>query len=172
MLPSLSYFSIDTEQNIGYGESGYLQGETMKLINKSANEMFYETNDAAGFDIKSNEDGVLSPGDYKLFKTGLFLDLSAKTANEFAHIRDALLILPRSGLAFKHGVTVLNSPGLIDQGYPGEIGVLLINHGKVPFEVKVGDRIAQGVFTDVYVTFGDIKHKDIERAGGFGSTGN
>jgi dUTP pyrophosphatase len=144
----------------------------MKLINNSANEMFYETDDSAGFDIKSNEDGVLQPGEYKLFKTGLFLDLSAKVTGGNEHIRDALLILPRSGLAFKHGVTVLNSPGLIDQAYPGEIGVLLINHGKLPFEVKVGDRIAQGVITDVYVTYGgDIKHKAIKRAGGFGSTG-
>lgn len=140
----------------------------LSIKNTSNNEVLYSTNDSAGFDIPSNENGFLEPGEYKLFKTGLFLNLDDQKADDT--IRDVLYIMPRSGLALKFGITVLNSPGVIDSKYPGEIGVILINHGKARFEVKIGDRIAQGVLSDVLVSYGDIKHKADVRLGGFGST--
>ena len=77
---------------------------------------------------------VLQPGAYQLIPTGLFAALPVGTE---------LQVRPRSGLAFKHGITVLNAPGTIDADYRGEIGVLLINHGTQPFTIENGERIAQ-----------------------------
>lgn len=119
----------------------------------------------AGMDLCSCEEISLQPGEYKLIHTGLTLSLPKGTE---AQIR------PRSGLAFKHGVTVLNAPGTIDVGYRGEIGVLLINHGKEPFEITPGMRIAQMVFASVLrVECQEAEViSDSERGtGGFGSTG-
>jgi dUTP pyrophosphatase len=91
-------------------------------------------------DLRANLDQpvLLAPGQRALIPTGLFIELPDGTE---AQIR------PRSGLAFKHGITVLNSPGTIDADYRGEVGVLLINLGQEPFEVKDGERIAQMVIS-------------------------
>lgn len=87
-----------------------------------------------GYDIYAAAPAVLLPGDWSVVQSGIALALPPMVAG---------LVLPRSGLAAKLGVTVLNAPGLIDCGYRGEIGVVLINHGDEPFHVGVGDRIAQ-----------------------------
>jgi dUTP pyrophosphatase len=118
-------------------------------------------------DLRANLDKsiLLEPGQYALVPTGLFLELPEGTE---AQVR------PRSGLAFKHGITVLNSPGTIDADYRGEVGVLLINHGQVAFEVKDGERIAQLVIARyLRVCFEEVPDlRASERgAGGFGHTG-
>ena len=107
----------------------------------------------------------MAPGERALIKTGLFLELPEGTE---AQVR------PRSGLAFKHGVTVLNSPGTIDADYRGEVGVILINHGHEPFEVKDGERVAQLVIARYErVAFAEVVDlSSSERGeGGFGHTG-
>lgn len=119
----------------------------------------------AGMDIRSVEALVIPVGKRALVHTGLVVNLPP--AYE-AQVR------PRSGLALKNGVTVLNTPGTIDAGYRGEIGVILINLGENDFEVKVGDRIAQLVIAPVtqptIVEATEIDETD-RGAGGFGSTG-
>ena len=110
---------------------------TLKVINKSKHELpHYATALAAGLDLKANitEPIVLKPLQRQLVSTGLFIELPAGYE---AQIR------PRSGLAFKNGITVLNSPGTIDADYRGEIKVLLINFSDVEFEINTGERIAQ-----------------------------
>jgi dUTP pyrophosphatase len=96
----------------------------------------YSTSDSAGMDLRANLSTpvTLQPGERALIPTGLHLALPAGFE---AQVR------PRSGLAFKHGVTVLNSPGTIDADYRGDVGVILINHGQAPFTVEHGERIAQ-----------------------------
>ncbi|UOD34865.1 dUTP diphosphatase [Deferribacteraceae bacterium V6Fe1] len=125
----------------------------------------YATDGAAGADLKSAEDGVIKPGEVKLVKTGLFLEIPDGYEGQ---------VRPRSGLALKFGVTVLNSPGTIDSDYRGEVGVILINHGKENFSYKKGDRIAQLVFSKVikakFETAEQI-NSTARGAGGFGHTG-
>lgn len=119
----------------------------------------------AGLDLFSIEEKLLNPGDSALIKTGIKIELPEQTE---AQIR------PRSGLALKHGITVLNTPGTIDEGYRGEIGIILINHGKKDFLVEKNMKIAQMVVKPVwYVNVEEVKElSDTERAeGGFGSTG-
>ena len=127
----------------------------------------YATIASAGLDVRAKleQSIVLQPREWKLIPTGLFVALPVGTE---------LQVRPRSGLAFKHGVTVLNSPGTIDADYRGEIGVLLINHGTKPFTVEHGERIAQLVLA----RYEQIKRKETENlpasdrgTGGFGSTG-
>lgn len=119
----------------------------------------------AGMDVRSVEDAEIAPGSRALVHTGLVMILPRGYE---AQVR------PRSGLALKHGVTVLNTPGTIDEGYRGEVGVILANFGDAPFAVKRGDRIAQIVVAPV--TRAEIVETDevdgTERGGGgFGSTG-
>ncbi len=119
----------------------------------------------AGMDVRSVEDAEIAPGSRALVHTGLVMILPRGYE---AQVR------PRSGLALKHGVTVLNTPGTIDEGYRGEVGVILANFGDAPFVVKKGDRIAQVVVAPV--TRAEIVETDevdgTERGGGgFGSTG-
>jgi dUTP pyrophosphatase len=124
----------------------------------------YMTEGSAGCDIDSTEKHVLQPGERHLFSTGIYLEVPKGHECQ---------IRPRSGLAFKHGVTVLNSPGTIDCDYRGEVKVLLINHGQEPFEISIGDRIAQLVFAAVKqakFVKGDLSSTD-RSVGGFGSTG-
>ncbi len=140
----------------------------VKIINNSKHELpQYETEGSAGMDLRANleEEVVLKPLERKLIKTGLFIELPLGTE---AQIR------PRSGLAFKKGITVLNSPGTIDADYRGEIGVLLINLSNENFEVIDGERIAQMVIAKheqpellLVQELGDTQRG----AGGFGSTG-
>lgn len=118
-------------------------------------------------DLRANLEApiLLLPGQRALVTTGLFLELPEGTE---AQVR------PRSGLALKHGVTVLNTPGTIDADYRGEVGVILINHGQEPFEVKDGERIAQLVIARYErVNFTEVADLSVSErgAGGFGHTG-
>lgn len=140
----------------------------VKVINRSSNPLpGYETSHAAGMDLRADlrESVILNPGERKLIPTGLFIEIPEGLEGQ---------VRPRSGLAFKHGITVLNSPGTIDADYRGEVKVILINHSDQPFTIQNGDRIAQLVLA---------RHEQIEwlvaeelagtqrGAGGFGSTG-
>jgi dUTP pyrophosphatase len=119
----------------------------------------------AGMDIQACEGVTLVPGARALVKTGLSVEIPLGME---AQVR------PRSGLAFKHGVTVLNAPGTIDAGYRGEIGILLINHGSESFVVEPGMRIAQIVFAavaQVTVCVAETLGDTARGTGGFGSTG-
>lgn len=143
--------------------------EEIKIINKSNNKLpKYETPMSAGLDLAAYiPDGgsiVIAPGERRLIPTGLHIALPQGYE---AQIR------PRSGLALKKGITVLNSPGTIDADYRGEIGVLLINLGQEPFEIKGGDRIAQMVIAKhERIKFELVETLDeTERGeGGFGHT--
>ena len=119
----------------------------------------------AGMDVRSIEEVTLAPGARALIHTGLVLVLPPDAE---AQVR------PRSGLALKHGVTVLNTPGTIDAGYRGEVGVILINLGAEPFVVEKGMKIAQLVISRVtqadIVEVASVDETD-RGAGGFGSTG-
>ena len=119
----------------------------------------------AGMDVRSVDDVVIPPGRRALVHTGLVMQLPPCAE---AQVR------PRSGLALKHGVTVLNAPGTIDAGYRGEVGVILANFGDSDFEVKKGDRIAQLVVAPVtqpaVVEVDEVSSSD-RGDGGFGSTG-
>jgi dUTP pyrophosphatase len=137
----------------------------VKKLNKDAIIPAYHSVEAAGFDLHSIEDVLLKPGERKLIGTGLAFEI--ETGFE-------IQIRPRSGLAYKHGITVLNSPGTVDSDYRGEIKVLLINLGKEDFEIKKGDRIAQAVVAPVVqAEFEEVEElNDTKRgSGGFGSTG-
>lgn len=129
----------------------------------------HATPDAAGLDLRAAVPAdaplTLAPGGYALVPTGLQIALPEGTEGQ---------VRPRSGLAFKHGVTVLNSPGTIDSGYRGEVGVLLINHGPSPFVVTRGERIAQLVvarYVPVRFQRAHTLPETARGAGGFGSTG-
>ena len=119
----------------------------------------------AGLDVRSIEELTLAPGARALVHTGLVLMLPPDAE---AQVR------PRSGLALKHGVTVLNTPGTIDAGYRGEVGVILVNLGTEPFTVEKGMKIAQIVVSPVaqaeIVEVASVDETD-RGAGGFGSTG-
>ena len=121
--------------------------------------------DDAAFDLRSRVEVILAPGQYLPVPTGLFLALP--TGWE-AQVR------PRSGLACKAGITVLNSPGTIDAGYRGEVQVILINHSPIPFQISRGDRIAQMVIqqlSDAVLQPVATLDETARGAGGFGSTG-
>ena len=140
----------------------------INIINQSKHPLpAYETIESAGMDLRANlsEGLLLKSGERLLVPTGLFIALPEGYE---AQIR------PRSGLAFKHGITVLNSPGTIDADYRGEVKVLLINHGAEDFEIKDGERIAQMVIAaHARIEWNSVNElEETERgAGGFGSTG-
>jgi len=128
---------------------------------------FYATTHAAGADLRAAVDAdiIIEPGAHALIKTGFAMALPD---NYEAQIR------PRSGLALKHSITVLNSPGTIDADYRGEVGVILINHGREPFVVQRGDRIAQMIIAPfVQADFQQVGalSKTKRGSGGFGSSG-
>jgi len=129
----------------------------------------HETNFSAGLDLRAaveaDDPAVLGPGDRALLPTGLQIALPE---GHEAQIR------PRSGLAYRHGVTVLNSPGTIDADYRGEVKVLLINHGEETFTIERGTRIAQMVVARharVHWEERDALDETVRGSGGFGSTG-
>ena len=146
----------------------------VQIVNKSSNPLpTYSTEYSAGMDLRANlkndegNDEIISiaPGERALISTGLYIQLPYGYE---AQIR------PRSGLAVKYGITVLNTPGTIDADYRGEIGVCLINHGNDTFDVHHGDRIAQIVFAKIdQVQLIEVdKLDDTERGdSGFGHTG-
>jgi dUTP pyrophosphatase len=126
----------------------------------------YETAGAAGMDLRAAEAAVVQPGARHLIATGISIALPDGYE---AQVR------PRSGLAVKHGVTVLNSPGTIDCDYRGEVKVPLINHGDKPFEIVRGDRIAQMVIAPVTrATWFEVEalNSTTRGEGGFGSSGS
>jgi dUTP pyrophosphatase len=141
---------------------------TIKIVNQSNNPLpEYQTEQAAGMDLSAylSTEVVLQPLQRQLIPTGLFIELPQHTE---AQIR------PRSGLAFKHGITVLNSPGTIDADYRGEVKVLLINLSNESFTIKCGERIAQMVIAKVeQANLIEVEElTDSVRAdSGFGSTG-
>lgn len=120
----------------------------------------------AGMDLFANEEVELGPGQSRVVKTGISMELPPDTE---AQVR------PRSGLAAKYSVTVLNTPGTIDEGYRGEIGVIMINHGSAPFLIEKGMKIAQMLVKPVIrIELEEVDElSSTERgSGGFGSTGN
>jgi dUTP pyrophosphatase len=140
----------------------------IRIINKSKNNLpAYETLHAAGMDLRADlEDAVLlKPMARKLIPTGLYIELPEGFE---AQIR------PRSGLAFKHGIGIVNSPGTIDADYRGEIKVLLINFSDQDFEINTGDRIAQMIIAR-HETINwqqvEILNETLRGAGGYGHTG-
>jgi dUTP pyrophosphatase len=140
----------------------------VEIINKSKHKTpEYATPLSAGVDLRANieESIILKPLERTLVKTGLFIALPEGTE---AQVR------PRSGLAFKKGITVLNSPGTIDADYRGEIGVLLVNLSNNDFLIEDGERIAQLVIARHEVAiWEEVKElsETVRGAGGFGSTG-
>lgn len=141
----------------------------MKLLVEKINEKaaipFYAHEGDAGLDLFSVEEVTINPMERKLIHTGIRIQLPKNTE---AQIR------PRSGLALKHGITVLNTPGTIDEGYRGEIGIILINLGTKPFLVEENMKIAQMVVKPtITVEIEEVKELGITSRGegGFGSTG-
>jgi dUTP pyrophosphatase len=134
-------------------------------LNASAIVPYYSHVDDAGLDLFAIENKLILPGETKLIHTGIAIELPSGTE---AQIR------PRSGLALKHSLTVLNTPGTIDSGYRGEIGVILINHGKESFQVVQNMKIAQMVITHyIHADIEIVDELNVSMRGnnGFGSTG-
>jgi dUTP pyrophosphatase len=140
----------------------------VKIVNHSKHDLpKYETSASAGMDLRANLDETvrLKPLERKLIPTGLFMELPVGYE---AQVR------PRSGLALKKGITVLNSPGTIDADYRGEIRVILVNLSNESFEINDGDRIAQMVISShVQVQWEKVEvlNETQRGAGGFGHTG-
>lgn len=141
---------------------------TVQIINKSKHQTpSYETILSAGMDLRANisESLILKPLDRVIVKTGLFIALPAGLE---AQVR------PRSGLAAKRGITVLNSPGTVDADYRGEIGIILVNLSNEDFLIKDGERIAQLIIAKhEQITWKEVSILDKTERGedGFGSTG-
>jgi dUTP pyrophosphatase len=140
----------------------------IRIVNKSTNALpQYATSQSAGIDLRANlaEPVILKPMERKLIPTGLFIELPEGYE---AQIR------PRSGLALKHGITVLNTPGTIDADYRGEIGVILINLSTEDFKIEHGERICQMVIARheqaEWVQVEELNETE-RGAGGFGHTG-
>jgi dUTP pyrophosphatase len=140
----------------------------IKIINKSEHQLpEYETGASAGMDLRANisEAVILKPLARAIIKTGLFMELPVGFE---AQVR------PRSGLAAKHGLTVLNSPGTVDADYRGEIGVILVNLSNTDFKIENGERIAQLVIAKheraVWLEVEQLNETS-RGEGGFGSTG-
>ncbi len=141
---------------------------TIKIINKSTHPLpHYETEASAGMDLRANisEDIILKPLERSIVKTGLFIELP---------IGYEAQVRPRSGLAAKKGITVLNAPGTVDADYRGEIGVILVNLSNEDFTITNGERVAQLVIAKhEHPQWEEVEVlSDTARgAGGFGSTG-
>jgi dUTP pyrophosphatase len=145
----------------------------LKLLYKKINpnipgcKLIYSTGGSSGMDLSSAslEDIVIKPGETQLIPTNLIIEIPKGCEGQ---------VRPRSGLALKYGITVLNSPGTIDCDYRGEVKVLLINHGKKEFSVKLGDRIAQlivSTYEKVDIELEEYLSSTGRGSGGYGSTG-
>lgn len=137
----------------------------VKLLNETSRLPSYAHEGDAGLDLFSSKEIMIQPSQSALVPTGISIQLPTGTE---AQIR------PRSGLALKHQITVLNSPGTIDAGYRGEIGVILINHGQDTFKIDIGMKIAQMVIQPVIRVNVEVEENlDVTTRGegGFGSTG-
>lgn len=118
-----------------------------------------------GLDLMAAEDAIIKSGEYRLIRTGIKVAIPQGYGG---------FVYPRSGLALKHGITLLNSVGVIDPGYRGEMGVILMNHGKEDFQVNKGDRIAQLIIHKIcQVEWEEVEELSDSRRGkgGFGHTG-
>ncbi len=141
----------------------------VKIINKSAHNLpHYETEASAGMDLRANisESITIKPLERAIVKTGLFIELPVGYE---AQVR------PRSGLAAKKGITVLNSPGTVDADYRGEIGVILVNLSNEDYTIENGERIAQMVIAKhEHISWEEVEvlEETTRGAGGFGSTGH
>ena len=140
----------------------------IKKLNKNTNIPEYKTDGSSGMDLMANIEKpiILHPGEKKLISTGITIAIP----NEYE-----IQIRPRSGLAAKNGISVLNTPGTIDADYRGEIKVILINLSKQSFKINNNDRIAQMVLCPIVkADLEEVKElpKTIRGTGGFGSTGN
>lgn len=136
----------------------------VKILNTS-NKIYKQTLFSAGYDIYANENVKINSHEYKLIKTGLYLQIQNGYEGQ---------IRSRSGLAYKHGIIVLNSPGTIDSDYTGEIQVLLYNVSNESYTININDRIAQIVFSkcyDINLIETNIFNKTQRDNGGFGHTG-
>jgi dUTP pyrophosphatase len=140
----------------------------IRILNKSPHHLpAYETEHSAGMDLRAwvKEKVVLKPMERKLIGTGLFMEIPVGYE---AQVR------PRSGLALKHGITVLNTPGTIDADYRGEVCVILINLSEKEFEINDGDRIAQMIISrheKAEIIWSDEINNTARGAGGFGHSG-
>jgi dUTP pyrophosphatase len=140
-------------------------GVKVKILNPDAIIPKYQTEEAAGFDLHSIEEKTVKAGEREVIKTGLAVALPKGYE---------LQVRPRSGLALKNGITVLNTPGTVDSDYRGELMVILFNTSKEDFAVKKGERIAQAIIKEILqADFAVVEELDsTERGiGGFGSTG-
>ncbi len=138
--------------------------EIVKL-DKTLPTPFYAHHGDAGMDVYSAVELLLNPGERAIVPTGL------KIAIPYGF---EVQIRPRSGLAAKHGISIVNAPGTIDHQYRGELGIIMINHGKESFSIKKGERVAQMVFNKIEFAYLEEVEElsSTERgAGGFGSTG-
>jgi dUTP pyrophosphatase len=136
----------------------------MKISGKTNNISYAHTNDG-GADLRSNEDTIICAGSQTLVHTGVHMAIPAGYVG---------LVCPRSGLALKHDITVMNAPGVIDANYRGEVCVILRNMGEQAFEIHEGDRIAQIVFLPyAHMQFEPVNELDSSERGekGFGSSG-
>jgi dUTP pyrophosphatase len=125
----------------------------------------YQSEGAAGLDLRADEACALLPGERRLVPTGIAVEIPPGHEGQ---------VRPRSGLALRHGIAIVNAPGTIDADYRGEVGVILVNLGQEPFSVARGDRIAQLVIAPVVrveVREADALADSGRGAGGFGSTG-
>jgi dUTP pyrophosphatase len=125
----------------------------------------YQSEGAAGLDLRADEACTLHPGERRLVPTGIAVEIPPGHEGQ---------VRPRSGLALRHGIGMVNAPGTVDADYRGEVGVILVNHGQQPFAVSRGDRIAQLVISPVVrveVREADALADSGRGAGGFGSTG-
>jgi len=161
--------AIKLTSKIGKRATTFNSKLPIKFINKSSNKNpEYAEEGDSGFDLRCNEGGTLKPLERMIVPTGLFFELPDGYE---------LQVRPRSGLAAKHGVTVLNSPGTVDTGYRGEIKIILVNLSNNTFTFEKGDRIAQAVIASrVSTDFGELIEvtniSNSERGSdGFGSTG-
>lgn len=137
----------------------------IKKLNEKAVIPVYAHEGDSGVDLVSIESVTIEPGESKKIAIGIAIELPSNTE---AQVR------PRSGLALKHQITVLNSPGTIDEKYRGELGVILINHGKTTFQVTEGMRVAQMVIAPVIrceIEEVDVLSETVRGSDGFGSTG-
>lgn len=134
--------------------------------NQTSNNIAYAHEGDAGIDLRSSIDAVLQPFERCDIPTGVSFAIPSGYAG---------LVIPRSGLATKHGISIVNAPGLIDSGYRGEIKVILVNLDKnKPFEIKKGDRIAQIMFVPyahAHITLSDSLDRTERNTHGFGSSG-
>jgi dUTP pyrophosphatase len=128
----------------------------------------YATSGSSGLDLTADVDGetVIMPGEIKLISSGIYVSIPEGYEAE---------IRPRSGLALKHGVSLVNTPGTIDSDYRGLLSLIMINHGREPFRIRRGDRIAQMVIKEVIkadIEIADSLDDTVRSSGGFGHTGN